>query len=71
MGENATGGDDQISWACHVGGIIAGSVLVLLLKRRDVPVFDKEIVSPRAVVVEQPSAVQPVETQPAPRWGRQ
>jgi hypothetical protein len=67
----AAGGDDQISWACHVGGIIAGAVLVLLLKRRDVPAFDKEIVSPKAVVVEQTSAVEPVEAQPAPRWGRQ
>jgi membrane associated rhomboid family serine protease len=67
----AAGGDDQISWACHVGGIIAGAVLVLLMKRRDVPAFDKEIVSPKAVVVEQTSAVEPVEAQPAPRWGRQ
>lgn len=67
----AAGGEDQVSWACHIGGIIAGAVLVLLLKRRDVPVLDREIVSPRAVVVKQPSAVKPVEAQPAPRWGRQ
>ena len=66
-----TAGDDQISFACHVGGIIAGSVLVLLLRNRDVPLLDKQIVTPRAVVVEKPSAVQPVESQPAPRWGRQ
>lgn len=65
------GGDAEISWACHVGGIIAGAILVLLLKRRDVPAFDREIVSPRAVVVEQPSAVRPAEAQPSPRWGRQ
>ena len=58
----AVGGEDQISWACHIGGIIAGAVLVLLLRRRDVPLFDREIVTPRAVVVEQPSAVKPVET---------
>jgi membrane associated rhomboid family serine protease len=67
----ATGGDEQISWSCHVGGIIAGAILVLLLKRRDVPIFDREIVSPRAVKVEQPSAVEPIKAQPAPRWGRQ
>ena len=30
-------------------------------KRRGVPLFDREIVTPRAVVVEQPSAVRPVE----------
>ena len=57
----AAGGEDQVSWACHVGGIIAGAVLVLRPARRDVPLFDREIVTPRAVVVEQPSAVQPVE----------
>ena len=40
-------------------------------KRRDEPLFDREIVTPRAVEVEQPSAVRPVEAEPAPRWGRQ
>ena len=67
----AAGGEDQISWACHVGGILAGAVLVLILRSRDVPLLDREIVTPRAVVVEQPSAVRPVEAQPVPRWGRQ
>jgi len=67
----AAGGEDQISWACHIGGIIAGAVLVLILRNRNVPLFDREIVTPRAVVVEQSSAVRPVEAQPAPRWGRQ
>ena len=67
----AVGGEDQVSWACHVGGIIAGAVLVLVLRSRDVPLFDREIVTPRAVVVEQPSAVRPIESRPAPRWGRQ
>ena len=65
------GGDDQISWACHIGGIVTGAVLVLILKRRDQPVLDREIVTPRSVMVDQPSAVQPVDAQPAPRWGRQ
>jgi len=64
------GGEDQISWACHVGGIVAGAVLVILLKRRDVPTLDKEIVTPRSVEVEQPSALRPVEQQPVSRWGR-
>jgi len=67
----AIGGDEQISFACHVGGIIAGAVLVLVLRSRGVPLFDREIVTPRAVVVKQPSAVRPVEAEPAPRWGRQ
>ncbi|MEI5682432.1 MULTISPECIES: rhomboid family intramembrane serine protease [unclassified Mesorhizobium] len=67
----ALGGEDQISWACHAGGIIAGAILVLILRRRDVPILDREIVTPRAVKVEQPSAVAPVEAQPTTRWGRQ
>lgn len=65
------GGEDQISWACHVGGILAGAVLVLILRSRDVPLLDRQIVTPRAVVIDQPSQVRPVEAQPAPRWGRQ
>ena len=43
-----------ISWGAHVGGIIAGLVLVVVLRRRDVPLFDRTIVTPRAVV---PAAV--------------
>lgn len=64
-------GEDQVSWAAHVGGIIAGAVLVFILKRRDVPLFDREIVTPKSVRVEQESAVKPVPAQPSPRWGRQ
>jgi rhomboid family protein len=36
-----------------------------------VPVLDREIVTPRSVKVEQPSAVAPIEARPVPRWGRQ
>lgn len=64
------GGEDQISWACHIGGIVAGAILVLVLKRRDVPAFDREVVTPRAVEVDQTSAVRPTDTLPSPRWGR-
>lgn len=71
FGMFAVGGEEQISWACHVGGILAGAALVVLLRSRDVPLFDRQVVTPRAVVVRQPSAVRPVESEPAPRWGRQ
>lgn len=67
----AAGGEDQVSWACHIGGILSGAALVLILRRRDIPLMDKEIVTPRAVKVEQQSAVEPVAGEPAPRWGRQ
>jgi membrane associated rhomboid family serine protease len=65
------GGQDQVSWACHIGGIVTGAVLILILRRRDVPMLDREIITPRSVKVEQPSAVEPVEARPVPRWGRQ
>lgn len=64
-------GEQQVSFAAHIGGIIAGAVLVLILRRRGVPLFDREIVTPKAVRVEQESAVKPIEAAPAPRWGRQ
>jgi membrane associated rhomboid family serine protease len=67
----AIGGEDQISWAAHIGGIVAGAVLVLVLRRRGVPLLDREIVTPAAVE----TTAQPVSrgsVPPAgPRWGRQ
>jgi membrane associated rhomboid family serine protease len=42
-------GEDQISWACHIGGIVAGAALVVILRRHGVPLLDREIVTPRAV----------------------
>ncbi|WP_136658410.1 rhomboid family intramembrane serine protease [Nitratireductor sp. XY-223] len=54
-----------VSWAAHIGGIIAGAVLVVVMKRREVPLFDRRIVSPRAVVHKGTS----VPNVPR-RWGR-
>ncbi|MBO6717400.1 MAG: rhomboid family intramembrane serine protease [Rhizobiaceae bacterium] len=61
--------DEQVSWAAHLGGIAAGAFLVLVFRRRGVPLFDREIVEPRAVELGQP-AMRP---EPSPRgpWGRQ
>lgn len=63
-------GEDQVSWAAHIGGIAAGAALVVFLKRRDVPLLDREIVTPKAVeTVAEPLA--PPSAPPAgPRWGR-
>ncbi len=46
----ATDFGGQVSWAAHVGGIIAGAILVVPLKRREVPLFDRKVVAPKAVV---------------------
>ncbi|MER8749266.1 rhomboid family intramembrane serine protease [Mesorhizobium sp. M1050] len=70
----AAGGEDQISWACHIGGIIAGAVLVLILRSRGVPLFagPDEDVAPSAPN-QQPVATEPLIPVPpaaTPRWGR-
>ncbi|MBK8456658.1 MAG: rhomboid family intramembrane serine protease [Phyllobacteriaceae bacterium] len=57
--------EDGVSYAAHVGGLIAGGLLVLVLRRPGVPLFDREIVTPVAVEIETPPP--PLE---APRWGR-
>lgn len=73
----AIGGDDEVSWAAHVGGIVAGAVLVLVLRRRDVPLFaEAEEAAPSPEKTEAPAMPEPATperqpTQPAPRWGRQ
>ncbi|MBA8881588.1 rhomboid family intramembrane serine protease [Phyllobacterium myrsinacearum] len=64
-----THGEDRISWACHVGGIIAGALLLVPFKRRSVPLFDRAIVSPRAVIIEKEPPQIPPEM-PSTRWGR-
>lgn len=58
--------DDEISWAAHLGGIVAGAVLVLVLRRRGVPLFDREIVTPQAVEAAPESTPAP----PPSPWGR-
>jgi membrane associated rhomboid family serine protease len=64
----AMAGEDQVSWAAHIGGIVAGALLVLLLRRRGVPLFDREIVTPAAAEVAAPPAVAATPSGP---WGRQ
>lgn len=45
----AAGADGGVSWAAHVGGILAGVALVVVLRRPGVALFDREIQCPRAV----------------------
>ena len=60
----------NVSWAAHAGGILAGLALTPLLKRWAVPLFDRTIVSPRAVEHKEVAPVEP-EAAPPPRWGRE
>ncbi|WP_416797121.1 rhomboid family intramembrane serine protease [Ciceribacter azotifigens] len=46
--------DDNVSWGAHVGGIAAGALLVIFMRRPGVPLFDRAIVTLKAI--EQQSA---------------
>lgn len=41
--------EEGVSWAAHVGGIVTGAVLVVFFRRSGVPLFDRRLVTPRAV----------------------
>jgi len=41
--------DGMVSWGAHVGGIVAGALLVLVMRRKGVPLFDRALITPRAV----------------------
>lgn len=77
FGMIAIGGDDEVSWAAHVGGIIAGAILVLVLRSRDVPLFAEAeqpaaALKPAETAAEAAPQPQPAPApQTAPRWGRQ
>jgi membrane associated rhomboid family serine protease len=60
--------DGSVSWAAHVGGIIAGLVLTPLLKRRETPLLDRQIVKPTAVELSE--GEKPAQSDDTPRWGR-
>ncbi len=69
----AAGGEDQISWACHVGGIIAGAVLLVFLRSRGVPLLASADVEPDAPSDPTPGVAEsdPQPAAPPPhRWGR-
>ena len=80
-------GEDKVSWGAHVGGILAGAILLPILKRRGVPLFSRTAeetippVTPPSVPehehVDEPPADDFVQDDPTGRpgrsmsWGRQ
>lgn len=78
----ASGSGESVSFAAHVGGIVAGGILVLVLRRRDVPLFDRGLaVSPADNRTLEPDtapdprpaaakAADDAEPPPSPKWGR-
>ncbi len=68
-------GEGTVSWGAHVGGILAGTLLVIVLRRRGVPLFDRTIVTPKAIQheLQPPPRVALPTAEPAKRqvrWGR-
>jgi membrane associated rhomboid family serine protease len=63
--------EDAVSWPAHVGGIIAGAVLVLFLRRRGVPLFDRNLEVGTAVPVPSITPHEAPEPVASPsKWGR-
>lgn len=62
------GDGDQISWACHAGGIAAGAFLVAILRSRDVPLFEHEVPAEPPVETTRTEAASAVDDRPSP-WG--
>lgn len=63
-------GEENVSFAAHVGGIIAGAILVVVMRRRGVPLFDRQIVTPRAVETAAPPPATAEPAAPPSPWGR-
>ncbi len=38
--------NSEVSWAAHIGGIIAGTILILVMKRPEVRLFDQNLTTP-------------------------
>ncbi|MCV0425552.1 MAG: rhomboid family intramembrane serine protease [Roseibium sp.] len=36
-------GDSQVAWIAHLGGLAAGAILVIFFRRKDVPLFDRNL----------------------------
>lgn len=65
----AAGGEEQVSFAAHVGGIAAGAVLLPVLKRKGVALFDRqpvpEVIPPVAPVTADKGTPLPGQPDPA------
>jgi membrane associated rhomboid family serine protease len=62
--------DGSVSFAAHVGGIVAGLALTPILKRWSVPLFDRTMVAPKAAVTEPAVADDKKQATEPPHWGR-
>ncbi|PCI05935.1 MAG: rhomboid family intramembrane serine protease [Hyphomicrobiales bacterium] len=61
--------EDQVSWAAHIGGLIAGAILIFPFKRKNVPLFDREPDAAKPSNEVSHAKKTPPEP-PSPKWGR-
>lgn len=61
---------DSVSWAAHIGGFVTGAILVLFMRRRGVPLFDRSIVKPNAVETTRDEPVPTTTSNSSGPWGR-
>lgn len=60
---------EGVSWAAHLGGLAAGAVLVVVMRRRGVPLLDRTVVTPKSVDLDTERS--PVDRVKTPGiWGR-
>lgn len=69
--------ESEVSWAAHMGGVVAGLALIPLFKKRHIALFDREIVTPELPPVpagaENPADKAETPKEPDPKkiqWGR-
>ncbi len=62
----------QVSWSAHVGGAAVGAVLVVFLRKKGVPLFDRDLVENIEAVTVREAAAKAERPEPAPvsPWGR-
>jgi membrane associated rhomboid family serine protease len=69
IGTAFLGGDEQVAWWSHVGGLAAGAVLVIFMRQRGVPLFERTVPTSNVPPPEQPEALPPGRNDGRGPWG--
>ncbi len=60
------GGDEMVAWWAHIGGVLAGAVLVVFMRQRDVPLFAPDPYQAHVARRRQPEPPSPPPEAPLP-----
>ncbi len=61
---------NEVSWAAHIGGLLAGAILIVLFKRKNVSLFDANIPHADTGIPDPPALEEAEEKTSTFRWGR-